>query len=60
MGLFENLGRKVEKFKQSAQDASADSAEAICADCETLVYSDRDTCPECGSADLQRRESDEG
>jgi len=61
MGLFENLGRKVEKLKQEAQDASRERASAECADCGELVYTDREDCPECGNDSLVAREpADEG
>lgn len=56
MGLFEDIGRKVGKISHEAKEATRDQAHAQCADCETLVYSDTDTCPECGSEDLLSRE----
>lgn len=59
MGLFEDLGRKVGKLSHQAREASRDQAVAQCADCEELVYSERETCPECGSEDLIPREAAE-
>ena len=49
MGLFEDLGKKVEQFKQQAESASQKQADRKCAECETLIYTDREDCPECGS-----------
>jgi len=49
MGLFNELGRRVEKFKQSATDAAGD-AEYGCRDCEATFVTDYDECPECGSS----------
>lgn len=57
MGLFENLGRKVEAFKQQAEEASKETATRECADCGELVYTDREDCPECGSERVLRRET---
>lgn len=49
MGFFNNLGRKAEKLKQKAKAASEEEASHACADCEALLYTDHDECPECGS-----------
>jgi len=49
MGLFERLGRNVEKLKQQAEAASEQSATHGCENCETLLYTDHDECPECGA-----------
>jgi uncharacterized OB-fold protein len=57
MGLFENLGRKVEEFKQQAEEASEAEAVAECADCGEAVYTDREDCPACGSDDLVAADS---
>jgi predicted nucleic acid-binding Zn-ribbon protein len=58
MGLFENLGRKVEQFKQDAQEASRERAAYRCGDCGELVYGGRDDCPECGSDALVPRDGE--
>jgi hypothetical protein len=60
MGLFENLGRKVERLKQQAQEASEAEATAECRDCGSLVYSEREDCPDCGSDDLAPRADQPG
>jgi hypothetical protein len=61
MGLFENLGRKVEEFKQEATEASREQASYRCGECGELVYGGRDDCSECGSENLvPRDESDDG
>ena len=57
MGLFENLGKKVERFKQQAEDAASDEANHVCGDCGELLYADRDQCPHCGSEKVVERES---
>lgn len=59
MGLFENLGRKVEEFKQEATSASAEEASHECADCGELIYTDREDCPECGSERIVDRDSED-
>ena len=60
MGLFENLGKKVERFKQQAEEAANEDASHVCADCSEPLYADRDRCPECGSENVvERAESGE-
>jgi uncharacterized OB-fold protein len=55
MGLFENLGKKVERFKQQATDAASEEANHVCGDCGELIYADREQCPNCGSEDIRER-----
>ena len=57
MGIFENLGRKVEQFKQQASDAADEEASHVCGDCGELIYGYREQCPECGSEDVRERDS---
>lgn len=59
MGLFRDLGKRVERFKRKAEQASEEEASHECRECGTLLYVDRDTCPECGSEAVARREPDE-
>jgi|AntDeeMetageno51_2_1112566.scaffolds.fasta_scaffold19705_2 rRNA maturation endonuclease Nob1 len=49
MGLFNELGRKVEEFKQTAT-ASAESDDYLCAACDERLESDHEECPACGEA----------
>jgi uncharacterized protein with PIN domain len=49
MGLFENLGRKVEQFKQDATD-SAEAPTHRCLECEQEFFTDYELCPECEGA----------
>jgi uncharacterized paraquat-inducible protein A len=49
MGFFNELGRKAEKLKQQATAASDREATHACTDCEALLYTDHEECPECGS-----------
>jgi len=57
MGLFEDIGRKVETFKQQASSVSEEQARAKCPECETLVYTDREDCPDCGHDSLLVRKN---
>jgi len=61
VGLFEDIGRKVETFKQQAESVSQGRARAKCPECDTLVYTDREDCPDCGHDQLliRKPESDE-
>lgn len=58
MSMFERLGEKVERFKQEAVDAREESAEFRCRDCETGIHHERETCPECGSSEIERVSAD--
>lgn len=52
MGLFNRLGRNVERFKQNVTDAQSDEATHRCRDCDQRFFADRETCSECGSEDV--------
>ncbi|WP_424001567.1 hypothetical protein ACOZ4I_16760 [Haloarcula salina] len=52
MGLFNDLGRKVEELKREVESASDDEATHRCDACETLLYTDHDECPECGESSV--------
>lgn len=52
MGLFENLGRKVESFKQDATE-NASQPTHRCEDCESTFFTDYEACPDCGSDAVQ-------
>jgi rRNA maturation endonuclease Nob1 len=54
MGFFNQLGRKVEGFKQDVETAKADEATHRCTDCGELFYSDHDACSECGGDVVER------
>lgn len=55
MGIFNDLGKKVERFKQQVEDASKETFE--CADCGAQFHAEYDECPECGSDDIGPIES---
>lgn len=59
MGLFEDIGRKVGKISHEAREATRDQARARCEDCGELIYSERDTCPECGGDHLVPHSGDD-
>ncbi|ODR81097.1 hypothetical protein BG842_01980 [Haladaptatus sp. W1] len=48
MGLFKNIGRKVEEFKQTSEAVAAEEASYECTDCGKRLYTSHDVCPECG------------
>ncbi|MXR41543.1 hypothetical protein GRX01_09355 [Halobaculum sp. WSA2] len=48
MGLFNELGRRVEEFKQTAQDAADEREAHHCPACDEGFDGDHDRCPECG------------
>lgn len=58
MGLFEKLGRNVERFKQDAKAAADESAAYECLACGARLHAEHEECPECGSDDVA--ETDEG
>jgi hypothetical protein len=53
MGFFRDMGKKAEKLKQEVSDAARQEALYQCRECGTAVYTERDTCPECGSEALE-------
>lgn len=55
MGIFNSLGRKAEKIKRQVTDATAEEATHECRACGELLYTDRETCPECGSDEVVAR-----
>lgn len=52
MGLFNDLGRRVERFKQSAMDAAEADADYECRACGARFHTDREECPECGAREV--------
>jgi rRNA maturation endonuclease Nob1 len=48
MGLFKNIGRKVEEFKQTSEAVAAEEARYECTECGKRLYTNHDACPECG------------
>jgi len=58
MGLFNDLGRRFEKLKKEAESSASEEATHACRSCETLLYTDHDTCPECESEDVVELDRD--
>ncbi|MFC7082195.1 hypothetical protein [Halorussus caseinilyticus] len=52
MGLFRDLGQKVEEFKQASQTVADEEATHECRDCGERFFADRETCSECGGSDV--------
>lgn len=52
MGLFNKLGREVEKFARDAKATADEGAEYECASCGGRFYTAHDECPECGSPEI--------
>lgn len=50
MSLFNRLGRKVEELKQQAESASKEEASYQCENCQALLYTDHEVCPECDAS----------
>lgn len=48
MGLFNELGRQVEEFKQTAKNVTKNSETVQCSACSETVDSTHEHCPECG------------
>ncbi|QZY04007.1 hypothetical protein K6T36_00110 [Halobaculum roseum] len=48
MGLFTELGRQVEEFKQTAKNAAERDETARCPACGAQFDSEHEQCPECG------------
>ncbi|WP_435123900.1 hypothetical protein [Halobaculum sp. D14] len=54
MGLFKRVGRQVEQFKRTAEEAAAERADYRCRDCGERFHADHDSCPECGADAVER------
>lgn len=59
MGIFNELGRQVERFKQNAKAAAEGSADYRCEACDARLHTEHEECPECGAADVTSRTADE-
>ncbi|MFC7046732.1 zinc ribbon domain-containing protein [Halobacteriaceae archaeon GCM10025711] len=57
MGLFRDVGRRIESFKQQASEAARDEASHECGDCGEPLYAAPEACPHCGSDDVVAREA---
>ena len=55
MGIFREVGKRVERFKQQAAEASRDEAEYECLDCDELIFTELEECPHCGSEAVAAR-----
>ena len=55
MGLFKAVGRRVERFKQTAQETADENAEYRCRTCDVALQTDHDRCPECGAKTVTAR-----
>lgn len=58
MGLFNDLGKKFEKLKRTAEESASDEATHGCRDCQTALYTEYDECPECGSENVAKLRRD--
>ncbi|WP_238392175.1 DUF7129 domain-containing putative zinc-binding protein [Halorussus amylolyticus] len=53
MGLFKELGKQVEQFKQDAKSAADEAAAYECAACGARFHTARDDCPDCGADEIR-------
>ena len=58
MGIFNELGRQAEQFKQKAKEAAKEQADAEeqvdyqCQACDARFHTEHDECPECGAQEI--------
>ena len=55
MGFFEDLGRKVEEFKQTAEETAAEEATYVCESCGERFFNEHEACPACGAEAIVER-----
>ena len=60
MGFFENLGRKVEEFKRTAEETAAEEATYVCGSCGERFFNEHEECPACGAETVVEREPGSG
>lgn len=53
MGLFRDVGRRVERFKQQIEEVAEEEASFRCTLCGEVFYTAHDTCPECGGSAVE-------
>ena len=53
MSLFRDLGKRVERFKQQAEETARDNATHECAACGERFHTVRKECSECGSEEIR-------
>ncbi len=53
MGIFNELGRQVERFKQTAENSAEESTAYQCRACDARFHTHHDQCPECGSEQVE-------
>ena len=49
MGLFRDIGRRVERFKSEVESVADEQASHGCSACGERFFTDHETCPECGA-----------
>ena len=49
MGLFKQVGRQIEQFKQTATETAEESADYQCRGCDSRFHTYHDQCPKCGA-----------
>lgn len=54
MGLFSELGRQVEQFRQTARSAAKQEADYRCRACDVELHTRPEACPECGAEQVER------
>ncbi|MFT4891319.1 MAG: rRNA maturation endonuclease Nob1 [Halobacteriales archaeon] len=59
MDSCNELGRRVERFKQNAEHAAEESADDECRTCDARFHTEYDECPECGAEQVTSRATTE-
>lgn len=57
MGLFEQIGRQVEQFRQTAKETAAANADYHCRACEARFDTHEVQCPDCGAEEITPTET---
>ncbi|WP_224332294.1 hypothetical protein [Haloprofundus halobius] len=59
MGIFNELGRQVEQFKQSVEKTAEENAAYQCRECDARFHTHHDQCPECGAERVESTTTEE-
>lgn len=59
MGFFNEIGRRVEQFKRTAQKTAEESANYRCRACDARFNAYDDQCPNCGETEIARTDAEE-
>ncbi len=59
MGIFNKVGREVERLKQNVTAVAEKQSDYQCLACDAQLHTEYDECPECGAQEVTSRTTTE-